>query len=189
MTEPVGGDRPTVYPVFGAVEDLLLNILREYFEGQDVHVYEKYHEGIQLPAVIPLSANKSGVVAYQTPEDQWLRSAMVELNTIASGPERDKINAQLQEACRHALYEAWFAQKTYPGIGVINKVSNSNYARPESDWATSSHAVQYAKLPNGASRYEAIYRLLIRPPKASTYDNPFIPTLESRLDRLSPEKE
>lgn len=184
------GSRGTIYPIFGAIEDLMLYVLKDYFKDRDdVHVYEKYSEGIKLPAVIPLSANKSGVVAYQTPEDQWVRSAMVELNTIANGPDRDLINSQLQEACRHALYEAWFHQRSYPGIGVINKVSNSNYARPESDWATSSHAVQYAKLPNGASRYEAIYRFLIRPPSASTYNNPFISTPEGRIQRLSPEKE
>lgn len=189
MTETFGGERATIYPVFGPIEDILLKVLKDYFADKDVHVYGKYAEGLELPAVIPLSANRSGAIAYQTPQDPWVRSAMIELNTIAVGPERDVICAQLQEAARHAIYEAWFNQRSFPGLGVINKVSNSNYARPESDWATSSHAVQYAKLPNGASRYESIYRLLIRPPAASTYSNPFIPTPEGRIQRLSPEQE
>lgn len=164
----------------------MLVILREYFQDRsDVHVYERYSEDMELPAVIPLSANRSGMVAYQTPADQWVRSGIVELNTIASGPDRDWLNAQLQEACRHAIYEAWHKQKDYPNYGVINKVSNSNYARPESDWATSSHAVQYAKLPNGASRYEARYRLLVRPSR--TYENPFLSIPEGRNFRPSPQ--
>lgn len=169
--------RPTVYPVFGALEDLLLTILDDYFKDHpEVHVYERYSEDMQLPAIVPLSANRSGMVAYQTPEDQWVRSGIVELNTIATGPDRDLVNAQLQEACRHAIYEAWFHQRDYPNHGVINKVSNSNYARPETDWATTSHAVQYAKLPSGSSRYEARYRLLVRP--SATFSNPFLSTTE-----------
>jgi hypothetical protein len=180
MTDVPGGGRPTIYPIFGPVEDILLNVLRDYFADKDVHIYAKYKEGIELPAIIPLNANRSGAIAYQTPEDPWVRSAMIEMNTIASGPERDVICAQLQEAARHALYEAWFAQKSYPGLGVLNKISNSAYARPESDWATSSHAVQYAKLPNGASRYESTYRILVRPPRSSTYNNPFISSPEGR---------
>lgn len=147
-------------------------MLKEYFEGQDVHIYEKYEEGMSLPAIVPLSANRSGMVAYQTPEDSWVRSGIIELNTIADGPERNRINADLQEACRHAIYEACYYQRDYPNFGVINKVSNSNYARPETDWATTSHAVQYAKLPANASRYEARYRILVRPSK--TYTNPFL---------------
>lgn len=179
--------RPTTYPVFGTIEDLIITILKEYFEDKDVTVYERYNEGAQLPCVVPLSANRSGMIAYQTPEDMWVRSAMIELNTVASGVDRDKINAQLQEACRHALYEAWYAQIDYPGIGVINKISNSNFARPESDWATSSHAVQYAKLPNGASRYEAMYRILVRP--SATYSNPFLSIPEGRNHQPSSPKE
>lgn len=136
---------------------------------------------MQLPAIIPLSANRSGMVAYQTPEDQWVRSGIVELNTLADGPDRDLTNAWLQEACRHAIYEAWYYQRDYPNHGIVNKVSNSNYARPHSDWATTSHAVQYAKLPATASRYEAQYRILVRPSK--TYTNPFISPPGDRIER------
>ncbi|MDS2171611.1 hypothetical protein Q7C18_02765 [Nesterenkonia sp. CL21] len=165
--------RPTVYPVFGALEDLILAVLRDYFKDRDdVHIYDRYSEGMDLPAVVPLSANRAGMVAYQTPEDSWARSGIIELNTFADGPNRDIVASQLQEACRHAIYEAFFKQTDYPGLGVINKVSNSNYSRPEGDWATTTHAVQYARLPNSVTRYEARYRLLIRPSK--TYSNPFL---------------
>lgn len=165
--------RPTVFPIFGAVEDLFLAILSEFFKDHpDVHIYDQYSEDMELPAVIPLSANRSGMVAYQTSEDRWMRSGIIELNTIASGNDREIVNAQLQEACRHAIFEAWYHQRDYANHGSISTVSNSNYARPESDWATTSHAVQYAKLPAGASRYEARYRVLVRPSR--TYDNPFL---------------
>lgn len=153
----------------------MLAILREYFaDRDDVHIYATLSEGMNLPAIVPLSANRAGMVAYQTPEDMWVRSGIIELSTIADGPDRDLIAAHLQEAARHALYEAWYHQRDYPDFGVINKISNSNFARPETDWATTSHAVQYSRLPHGASRYEARYRILVRP--SVTYTNPFLST-------------
>lgn len=178
------GLRSTTYPVFGPVEDLVLSLLKDFFAGQEVNVQgelpdfsqpqimERYTDGLDLPLIVPLTRNRSGVIPYQTPEDRWMRSAMIELNTFAGGIDRDIVNSELQEACRHAFLEAWVNQTDYPGYGVINMVNSSVYARPDNDWATSSHVVQYSRLPQNVSRFEAIYRILVRPSR--TYSNRFL---------------
>lgn len=169
--------RPTTYPVFGQAEDLFLAILRDYFQHRpDITVRERYAEGMTLPLIVPTHRNRAGVVGYMNPHDRWLRSAIMEVSTFIDGPDRDQMNGYLQEACRHALFDAQEKQIEYPGIGVINQIQGGTYARPENDWATTTHAVQYAKLPNNVSRYETTYRLLVRP--STTFVNPFLTTTE-----------
>lgn len=174
MTEAL---RPSHYPVIGQVEDLFLGVFRDYFKHRpDINIRERYAEDMSLPLIVPTQRNRAGVVGYQNPNDRWVRTAIVEVSTFMEGPDRDEMNGYLQEACRMALFDAQRNQLDIPGVGVINAVQGGTYARPEGDWATTTHAVQYAKLPNSVSRYEATYRVLIRPSK--TFFNPFLPTPE-----------
>lgn len=154
----------TTLPIFGAVEDLLLGILRPVLEPKGVHVYAEFEEHMQLPAVVPLSSRRSGTTAFDGADVAHMRTAVIEMNTICDGPDSAKENAELQEACRHVIINAWRNQTVVEGAGVINRIDNSTIATHVTDWATSTGVVQYANLPNGAERYEAVYRLLIRPP-------------------------
>lgn len=159
----------TPLPVFGAVEDLLLGIFRPFFAGTDAYVSAAYHEGMKLPAIIPLHARRSGGITYQNSDQAFTEAALIEVNTITEGLNADADGAELQEACRHALLLAQRRQLVIPGVGVINRIQSSTKATRQSDWATASGLVQYATLPAGAIRYESIYKLLLRPdPNAST---------------------
>lgn len=163
--------------MIGLVEDLILGVLRDFFQHRpDITIRERYAEGLSLPLIVPTQRNRAGVVGYQNPNDRWLRTSIIEVSTFMDGPDRDEQNGYLQEACRHALFQAQRDQVEYPGIGVLNQVQGGTYARPEGDWATTSHAVQYAKLPHNVSRFESTYRVLVRP--STTFYNPYLTTTE-----------
>lgn len=164
----------TPLPVFGAVEDLLLGIFRPFFAGTDANVSAAYYEGMKLPTVIPLHARRSGGVSYQTSDQAFTEAALIEVNTITEGLNADADGAELQEACRHALLLAQRRQLVVPGVGVINRIQSSTKATRQSDWATASGLVQYATLPSGAIRYEAIYKLLLRPDPHATSTNRYL---------------
>lgn len=154
----------TSYPSFGPVEDLMIGILRPFFAGKGVTVYPEYEEGMQLPAVVPIHSRRSGTTPFSGGDIRFTQPAIVEMNTICDGPDSDDLNADLQEACRIALVQAWMKQTVIPSVGSINRIDNSTKATHVSDWATSTGVVQYANLPAGANRYEAVYRLILRPP-------------------------
>lgn len=172
------GPGDLTFPVFGAVEDLVIALLRPYFArlamagGPEVNVYTEYQEDMRTPGVLCLNTRRTGIEAYSTNDDNWVRSAVLEVNTFAEGPEAAKDAADLQEAVRHIFMDAQRRQVVIPNVGVINKVTSPVMATQHTDWATASGPVQYAKLPHGVTRYEGRYRFLIRP--ASTYDNQFL---------------
>lgn len=173
----LGGGQLT-YPVFGAAEDLVLGLLKPYFErlasagGPDVRVYTTYQDGMQTPGVLILNTRRTGIDAYATRDENWTRSVVLEVNTFADGDNADRDAADLQEAIRHVFLDAHARQVVVPGSGSISAVSSSVMAVRQTDWATASGPTQYARLPSGTSRYEARYRLLVRPD--ATYDNQFL---------------
>jgi hypothetical protein len=164
----------TNLPIFGPVEDLMLGILRPFFEDKGVLVAEAFYEGMTLPAVIPLHSRRSGNVGFQNKDQAFTEPALIEMNTICEGPEAKRENAELQEAVKHALFLAWRRQIVVPGVGVINRIQAGSKATEQSDWATSTGVVQYSTLPASAIRYEAIYKLLLRPDRSSSTTNRFL---------------
>lgn len=172
----------TSMPVFGAVEDLLLGILRPFFEGTDANVYAGYFDGMVLPAIVPLHARRSGGVTYQNADQAFTEATLIEVNTICEGPNADLQSAELQEACRHALLQAQREQITVPGVGAINRIQASTKATRQPDWATATGIVQYATLPLGAVRYEAVYKLLLRPDASTPTTNRYLNPVPHRRD-------
>lgn len=172
------GNGQLYYPVFGPAEDLVLGILRPHFArvkqagGPEVHVYTDYQEDMKTPGVLCLNTRRTGIDAYSTNDEQFIRSVVLEVNTFADGIEPEKDAADLQESVRHALMDAQRRQVIIPGVGVITKVTSPVMATRQTDWATASGPTQYAKLPFGAARYEARFRILVRPD--STYTNKFL---------------
>lgn len=171
-------DQNLTFPVFGTVENLMLGLLRPWFArveaagGPKVHVYSEYQANMITPYVLVLNTRRTGIEAYETKDDEWARAAVLEVNTICSGPNAEDDCGKLQESVRHCLLEAHRNQTVVPNAGVINQVTTPTLATRQTDWASASGPVQYAKLPIGESRYEARYRMIIRP--ASTYENKFI---------------
>lgn len=176
--DAIQGDGQLHYPVFGTTEDLVIGLFRPYFArlrdagGPDVRVYTNYEEGMVMPCVLALNTRRTGIDAYAVKDEFYVRSTVLEVNTLASGRNAEKDAADLQEAIRHVFMDAHRRQVVIPNVGSLSSVSSSVMATRQTDWASSSGPTQYAKLPHSATRYEARYRILIRPP--ATYDNQFL---------------
>lgn len=167
--------RTTNLPIFGSLERLMLGIFEPYFEGTDVNVTPLFEEGMALPCVVARNDPAAGSARAFRADFRFLRPAILSVDTITTGINADDDAAILQEACRIAMQEAWEQQIVVPGVGYIAKIENSTSASRKSDWATSTGPVQYASLPRGATRYEANYRLLVRPDQdQANVDNPYV---------------
>lgn len=161
-------------PVFGSVDDLMLGLFRQFFDGQDIHIGSLYASELPTPTIIVRRERRSGTASVDSDDDRYLKPAIVSVNTITDGPNADELGEQLQEACRIAIREAQLNQRVIPGCGYISEITNSIDPSRVSDWATSSGVVQYSALPKGLARWESVYRLLIRPPQDAV-SNPFVP--------------
>lgn len=161
-------------PTFGSVDDLMLGLLRQFFDGQEVHVGSLYAPELPTPTIIVRRERRSGTASVDSDDDRFLKPAIVSVNTITAGVDADELGEQLQEACRIAIREAQLNQTVIPGCGYISEITNSIDPSRVADWATSTGVVQYAALPKGLTRWEAVYRILIRPPRDAV-TNPFVP--------------
>ena len=162
-------------PYFGSLDDLLREVFKQFFANQNVHVYTAFSENMQTPCVVARRDRKSGTLALQTKDERFLQSAIIMVSTITEGPDADEMGEELQEMCRYALRQAQQLQVSVPGAGSIAVIQESIHPSKVSDWQTSTSVVQYASLPKNAARYEAIYRILVRPPAQDTITNRFKP--------------
>ena len=161
-------------PVFGSTDELIFQVLKKFFEGQDVHVGTLYSEDLKPPLVIARRERRSGGITESITDDRFMQSSLVSVSTIAEGVDADTVAEELQEAVRIALRQAQLDQVVIPDGGSITRITNSTVPSRVSDYATSTGVVQYASLPQGQVRYEAIYRLIVRPPNQSTITNRFL---------------
>lgn len=167
--------RTTNLPAFGSVERLALGIFEPFFEGMGVGVSPLFEDGMALPVVVARNDPGSGSAPAYRADFRFLRPVLLSVDTITSGINADDDAAQLQEACRIALQEAWEQQIVVPGVGYISRFENSLMGSRKSDWATATGPVQYASLPRGAVRYETNYRLLLRPDQdQANVENPYV---------------
>jgi hypothetical protein len=162
-------------PIFGSVDDLLLKIMRDFFvDHPEIHIGSLYASGLQPPIIIVRRERRSGQASIDSTDDRFIQPAIVSVNTITSGPDADQLGEEIQEACRIAIREAQQNQVTYPGLGSISAITNSVEPSRVADWATSTGQVQYASLPKGWTRFESVYRLLIRPPDQVLVHNRYV---------------
>lgn len=161
-------------PVFGSAEELLLGVLRKFFEGKGVHVGTLFSPGLEPPVVMVRRERRSGAVGMRGYDERHLQASIISINTITSGVDADELCEELQEACRLAIRQAQLDQTVIPGAGHISRIESSIMPSRVSDWATSTGVVQYAALPKGWVRYEAIYLLMLRPPDQTAVNNRFI---------------
>lgn len=162
-------------PYFGSVDELVREVLKNFFIGQDVHVYTTFSENMQTPAVVARRDRRSGTLALASRDDRFMESAIVSISTVTNGPDADDEGEELAEMCRHALRWAQQMQVSVPGSGSIAVIQVSTHPSRVTDWQTSNGPVQYASLPKNAVRYELIVRLLVRPPDQGTITNRFKP--------------
>jgi hypothetical protein len=83
----------------------------------------------------------------------------LKVDAFTMDPDGDEEGAILIEAARVALHDA--IGKEVPGAGHLIYVQHL-YTRQAENWATGNGAVEYADLPTGVWRYEAIFRLQTR---------------------------
>ncbi|HEX9087700.1 MAG TPA: hypothetical protein VF867_09260 [Arthrobacter sp.] len=166
---------PEHVPIFGSVDELVRVVLTQFFAGQNVHVYTLFSENMLTPAIVARRERRSGTLALASRDDRFMQPAIVMISTITDGPDADEMGEELQEMCRYALRQAQQLQVSVPGSGSIAVLEGSTHPAKVADWQTSTSVVQYASLPKNAVRYEAIYRLLIRPPDQNTITNRFKP--------------
>lgn len=164
----------TQVPIFGSADELMLGILRPFFEGKGVHIGTLFSEGLNPPIIIVRRERRSGTVGLDVSDDRFVQPAIVSVNTITAGIDADEEGEELQEACRVAIRMAQLNQLVIPGAGYISRIENSVMPSRVSDWATSNGPVQYAALPKGLVRYESVYRLLLRPPSQSLVNNRYV---------------
>lgn len=162
-------------PHFGSVDELVREILTQFFIGQEVHVYTTFSENMLTPAIIARRDRKSGTLALASKDDRFMQSAIIMVSTITDGPDADEEGEELQEMCRWALRQAQQLQVSVPGCGSIAVMEESLHPSKVADWQTSTSVVQYASLPKNAVRYETVFRLLVRPPAQDTITNRFKP--------------
>jgi hypothetical protein len=162
-------------PIFGSADELVRKIFESFFAGTGVHIYSGYSENMQTPAIVARRDRRSGTLALHSQDDRFMQPAILMVSTVTSGVDADEEGEELQEMCRYALRQAQQKQLSFPNCGHIAVMEASTHPAKVSDWQTSTSVVQYASLPKGAVRYEAIFRLLIRPPAQSTITNRFKP--------------
>lgn len=161
-------------PIFGSADELMLGILRPFFEGKGVHIGTLYASGLEPPFIIVRRERRSGAQAFDADDDRFVQAALVSINTITAGVDADEVGEELQEACRIAIRQAVINQTVVPGAGHIIRLDNAILPSRVSDWATSTGVVQYSSLPKGYVRYESIYKLLIAPPNQALATNRFV---------------
>lgn len=161
-------------PTFGSVDELMTGLFRHFFVGQELHIGSLFSPGLEPPVIIVRRERRSGTSSVDSQDDRFMQSAIVSVNTITSGPDADQLGEELQEACRIAIREAQQNQLVIPGCGSISRITNSIEPSRVADWATSTGVVQYASLPKGWTRYESVYRILIRPPEQTSVTNRYV---------------
>lgn len=145
---------------FSPVEDILLPILRDGLGSDKVHVRTLINKNQldEFPLVLVRRLTKFG----RGGDVRFVDRTRVAIHTYADGSEGDSDAANLGEACRVVLRNAWLTQVVVAGRGHIAAFETVSGPRRTSDWAPATGPVQYADLPVGVFRYEALYDLEIR---------------------------
>lgn len=145
-------------------EDLLLAILRERLPGVQVQALIEAHQ--RFPLVLPRRMPDFGDWSGDT---RFTDSADIAVHTFCEDPNGDEDAALLAEAVRVVLRDAWLSNRIVPGRGSLSNVEMTSSPRRVTDWATATGPVQYADLPTGVWRYETLYRIAIRKPRARPF--------------------
>lgn len=176
---PEPEDYKLLQPVFDDAELLVYRILVNHFAlveqagGPFVQVASSYEQNMQTPVVLAINTRRTGLDAYGNNDEAFLRSAIMEINVVTDGLNAESDAVQIHESVKQAFIISQRQQIHYPELGILNTVSSPLTATRQTDWATSTGPVQYSKLPEGTVRYEARYKMIIRPPYE--HNNKFLP--------------
>lgn len=146
---------------FAPVEDVVLPLLRQALPG--ARIYSK----------VPVENLAPYAVVRNAPTERWWSGdprfvdwATIFVHVYTEDPDGERKAAIFSDAIRVALRDAWLNQ-TDSGHGFICSYRMTNRPTRRSDWATAQGPVQYADLPTGMTRYEAMYAIQIRRPRTA----------------------
>jgi hypothetical protein len=142
------------------IEDIIIPIARARIPGVEIK---------SLIADDPIgtfvSIRRAPPLGYWPGDERFLDYARLYVEVFASDPNGEMKGAYISEAVRVALRDAARAQDSVPGKGTLMKCRLLADPVRKSDFANSSGPVQFADLPNGMWRYEAVYDVVIRRPR------------------------
>lgn len=141
------------------LEDFMLDLLRSKLPDS-IRVNSLIDHDQQFPLVLVRRFPGIG----EGSDVRFLDGSAVSVHVFCVGIDSDADAANLSEAVRVILRDAWLNQEVIPGRGHLTGFSVSQTARRAADWSTSVGPVQYADLPQGVTRYEAHYQVTIRRP-------------------------
>lgn len=144
------------------VEDLLLALLPDQLPG--VPVQTLIEDEQTFPFILIRS---NGSWGNWTGDERFLDAAEIRVHTFADGINADEDANNLAEAVRVTLRDS--KNIVVPQRGHITNIQMTSRPRRVTDWATSSGPVQYASLPAGVFRWEAVYHVTIRKPATKPF--------------------
>lgn len=153
-------------PFFNPPEDFLLALLRPLEdEIPGLTVSSIIADDLKVPYLLCRSDTGAWDGDNNTAgrDRRFMRRFTADIQTWLEGPDADQRSAWLQEIVYLYLRTAWSRQVIVPGMGHISHLGVSTYAHEVPDWATSTGVNQYAQLPKGTMRYQAKYRVYVRP--------------------------
>lgn len=146
--------------MFTPFDDLLLAIFKRGLPDLDFR--------LTLPEKLPLpivTANRfARGSAGWSGDPRFIDNGAFRVNVFTDGLNAEIEGQFIAEAIRVMLYQAHTERWHFPGLGSILKIELMVEPNNQSDWATSTGIVQYADLPKGVARTEAIYDMTIRRP-------------------------
>ncbi|WP_405056966.1 hypothetical protein OG474_30030 [Kribbella sp. NBC_01505] len=147
------------------VEDLLLDLLPAKLPG--IQVKSKIADDQTWPLVM---ARRSPDFGDWAGDPRFLDAARILVHTFCEGINGDEDAALLAEAVRVVLRDS--VNVVVPNRGHLVNVTMTSAPRRVTDWATATGPVQYADLPTGVWRYEAIFDIVIRKPRSKPFQTP-----------------
>lgn len=153
---------------FAPAEDVVLPILSVGLDPVRVQTLIEFDQG--FPVVHARRAQ--GLIAADVGDVRFVDSVLLQVNVFTQDPDADEEGAILSDAVRAVLYGAYRNQIVVPERGHISYFHVRQPPKRAADWATATGPVQYADLPTGVMRYEAIYQLGIRRPFVRPYPTP-----------------
>ena len=147
------------------VEDFMLTLLR------DLHPDLLFYSWIPFDMTSGWLATEPFVLVRREPsmsqmsfDERFIDLANVSIQVFVRDPEADLKGALISEAIRSSLHKEVRWPTYYPGLGSLSSVHRAEEAIRKTDWASGTGPVQFADLPTGFVRYEAVYRVQIRRP-------------------------
>lgn len=153
------------YPEFAPVEDLFLGLLKPLeglVPGLKVRTIIESEKTFTTPYVVvrrvPDAFANTGFG-----DDRFTQRAVVSVQVFCKDPNGDEKGARLSEIIRRFLVTAWLRGQVVVQSGSMSQLVVLAPPYRADDWTPSTSATQGATLPQGVSRYETEYGVVLRP--------------------------